>query len=320
MDLLDSVRTRCEKVAEISRHVQINVNALPSYAAALPLERIANPVVDPDCHYLGHGTDTVSFFMVLDTVNFGSGYFPHMKKRPGMSGYFTVASSLNDYFNTNGPFSARELINLSITDCCRIFDQDIVNEHIRELMHLFASALNDLGQFLTDRFHGSFTAPVEQAGGSAEELVRQLIAMSFFNDVESYGEFRVPFFKRAQLTVADLNLAFAGQGPGNFNDLDRLTMFADNLVPHVLRVDGILRYENNLAQKIDREELIYSGSPEEVEIRACAIHVVELLAAELKRQGSEVTSMQLDYLLWNRGQQPFYKRGKPRHRTRSVFY
>jgi hypothetical protein len=30
--------------------------------------------------------------------------------------------------------------------------------------------------------------------------------------------------------------------------------------------------------------------------------------------------MALDYLLWTRGQQPEYKRAKPRHRTRTVFY
>lgn len=32
-----------------------------------------------------------------------------------------------------------------------------------------------------------------------------------------------------------------------------------------------------------------------------------------------VTSMQLDYVLWNRGRQPAYK-AQPRHRARSVFY
>ena len=32
-----------------------------------------------------------------------------------------------------------------------------------------------------------------------------------------------------------------------------------------------------------------------------------------------VTSMQLDYVLWNRGQQARYK-AEPRHRTRTVFY
>ncbi len=30
--------------------------------------------------------------------------------------------------------------------------------------------------------------------------------------------------------------------------------------------------------------------------------------------------MDADYRLWNRGQQPYFKQVKPRHRTRTVFY
>ena len=44
------------------------------------------------------------------------------------------------------------------------------------------------------------------------------------------------FYKRAQILPADLALA----GVAQFADLDRLTLFADNLVPHVLRCDGVL--------------------------------------------------------------------------------
>ena len=39
------------------------------------------------------------------------------------------------------------------------------------------------------------------------------------------------FYKRAQIVASDLALA----GVAEFDDLDRLTIFADNLVPHVLR-------------------------------------------------------------------------------------
>ncbi|MCK4987253.1 MAG: hypothetical protein KAS40_17100, partial [Desulfobacterales bacterium] len=61
------------------------------------------------------------------------------------------------------------------------------------------------------------------------------------------------------------------------------------------------------------------GSAEEIEIRACALQAVELLKNELNRSGRHVTSMGLDFLLWNRGRQPAYK-SIPRHRSRTVFY
>jgi hypothetical protein len=125
--------------------------------------------------------------------------------------------------------------------------------------------------------------------------------MPFFDDVG--------FWKRAQITPNDLVLA----GVAEFSDLDRLTIFADNLVPHVLRVDGVLRYEPALAARIDAEELLPPGA-EEREIRACAVHACEILSRRLG-----VPARSIDVALWQRGQSPEYK-AVPRHRTRTVFY
>lgn len=160
---------------------------------------------------------------------------------------------------------------------------------------------------------------MEAAGHSAVRLVQMLVEMPYFDDVQRHEEQRVPFYKRAQLTAADLSLALGGAGLGRFHDLDQLTIFADNLVPHVLRVDGILTYDAGLAARIDDEALLARGSPEEVEIRACAVHAAELLVQELRQGGHGVPAMRLDYVLWNRGQQPNYK-ARPRHRVRIVFY
>ena len=152
-----------------------------------------------------------------------------------------------------------------------------------------------------NRFEGQFGALVETAGGSAEHLVALLSEMPYFNDVEPYEELQVPFFKRAQITAANLSLAFGAQGPGRFHDLHRLTMFADNLVPHVLRVDKVLRYDPALISRINRFELIPARSPEEVELRACAVHAVELLVSELGASGHRLTAMEADNLLWKPG-------------------
>lgn len=320
MSVLGEVRGACRAVAERATYVRIDQERLSGYAHSLPLERARAPEHDPDHHYLGHGADTVAFFVTLDAINFGSGYFPYLKKRHGLSGYFTVATSLTEHFRSNGPIPAERLAELSATDCAGIFGQDLERGPVRELMGLFATALNELGTYLLLRFDGSSVALVESAGGWAERLVRQLAEMPFFEDVEPYGEIRVPFYKRAQLTCADLSLAFGGRGWGRFEDLDELTIFADNLVPHVLRVDGLLRYDPDLAARIDREEPIPAGSPGEVEIRACALHAVELLVEELRRAGHRVSAMELDHVLWNRGQATEYKRDRPRHRTRTVYY
>ena len=317
--IFDQIRDNCARVAARSGQVHINFDRIPSYAAALPLKELAAPLLDPNCHYLGRQQDTLAFLLILDTVNFGSGYFPHLRKRPGMSGYFTTASSLHDYFKKRGPLSADQLAVISVEHCTRIFEQDPANEPIRELMQHFATALNDLGRYLLNQFNGSFSELVEAADSSAGRLVKLLRNMPYFNDVVSYHNLEVPFFKRAQIAAADLALAFNGQSWGYFGDMDQLTIFADNLVPHVLRMDSVLSYEESLISRIEAVELIPAGSAEEVEIRACAVHAVELIKQAICAAGHYITSSQLDYFLWNRGQQPQYN-AVPRHRSRTVFY
>ena len=326
LSLFENIRTACREVAERARYVHLKLDALPAYVALLPL-RDLHPTYDPVHHYLGPPDATATYVLTLDAVNFGSGYFPHLLKRPGMSGYFTVASHLKDRFDARGPLSAAALRGLTVEDCAAMFGQDVQDPVRAELMHLFAKALNDLGTLLLGRYSGSFVSLIEAARGSAERLCTLLADMPYFQDVATYpavgdrlgGELDVPLYKRAQITASDLSLAFEGQGYGHFADLRRLTIFADNLVPHVLRVDGVLDYDASLAARIDAGELIAAGSPEEVEIRAVALHAVERMVEALREAGRDVTAQELDFLLWNRGQEPKYK-AVPRHRTRTVFY
>jgi hypothetical protein len=320
MSVTDEIRGACAAVAGRARVVRVNEDAIERYAGSLPLERAVAPTVDRATHYVADEAGTAAYFVTLDAINFGSGYFPHLAKRPGMSGYFTVASSLKEEFDRNGPMSAGRLAAITAEDCAGLFGQPEENRPVMELMGLFARALNDLGRLLLAKYGAGFERLIGAAGGSAERLITVLAEMPFFRDVERYEGLEVPFYKRAQLTAADLSLALGGRGLGAFTDLDRLTIFADNLVPHVLRVDGVLAYDAELAARIDREEVIAAGSAEEVEIRAGAVHAVELMRAALARGRRAVTSMGLDYVLWNRGQERYYKTVKPRHRARTVYY
>ena len=319
MNTLEHVRSACKAVAAQATHVLINHERIPAYAASLIPHLADKQTLDPSRHYVGHGEDSVAFIITLDAINFGSGYFPHLRKRPGMSGYFTIASSLTDSFTKRGPLSARELSEITTSGCARMFAQDIGNPAIAELMSLFSRALNDLGSYLCARFHGRFTDLIVAADHSAVRLVDILRVMPLFFDEEKYRGMSVPFYKRAQITASDLAIAFDGRGPGEFHDLNRLTIFADNMVPHVLRVDGILSYNKDLLARIGQGELIPAGSEEEVEMRACAVHAVELIARAITATGDQVTAQQLDNALWNKGQNSEYK-AIPRHRTRTPYY
>jgi hypothetical protein len=318
--LLNTVRQGCRFVSAHAEHVRIRAGRLPDFARSLSLKTLSSPQIDWGHHFRGSEDDTAAFFIILDTINFGSGFFPHLKKLPGLSGYFTIASHLTEHFKNHGPMACNTIKEIMPRDCFRIFRQEPDNPHIEALMRLFAEALNDLGTFVETRFNGRFSGIIESADGSAEKLVGILSEMAFFRDVQPYKGQDISFFKRAQLMAADLHCCFEGRGLGRFEDLDRLTIFADNLVPHVLRLDGILEYSKDLIKRIDQEVMIPKDSPEEIEIRASALHAVEQMVQILKADGTHVTAMGIDSLLWNRGQSPHYKKTKPRHRTRTVFY
>lgn len=316
--LFSRIRSAAARVAQDAQFVNLQEDRIAPYAASLSLQGLPEPVYDTEHHFRGSATDTVAYLLTLDSVNFGSGYFPHLRKRAGMSGYFTVASSLSEHWQRHGPLTPAQLRSISAERCATMFGQSLDDPAVAELMGLFARALRDLGAWL-QAYDDEPLAPFAASAGSAERLIEQLATMPLYRDVALYHGQPVPLYKRAQLLTADMALAFDHQGPGAFHDLDDLTIFADNLVPHVLRVDGLLRYEPDLVTRINDGELIPAGSPEETEIRAVGLHAVERLADALRAQGTQVTARELDYLLWHRGQAPHYK-AQPRHRARSVFY
>ena len=319
MSVFDRIRESCAEVSRRARHVRIDRERLRAFLAELLAEPGRPAGLDPAHHLLGRGGDTLAYVVTLDAINFGSGWFPYVVKRPGLSGYFTMAHALREHFEARGPWSAGELVKLDAAECGRVLGQPPGVPERSELLELYARALNDLGRFLVQRHAGRFEGIVEQARGSCAALVDELATMPLYRDVERYDELEVPFYKRAQLTGADLASAFGGEGPGRFEDLAELTIFADNLVPHVLRREGVLVYSPQLTARIDRSELIESGSHEEVELRAASVHAVEGCVAEARRLGVETSAQQLDYRLWTRGQRPEYK-AHPRHRTRTTYY
>jgi hypothetical protein len=300
MSLPEETRAACARVADGARRVRIEDGAIPAYARTLPA--LSPPA--PDLAPGATDEERAAFSLQLNAVNFGSGWFPTLRKPPGLSGFRTVEAGLK----ARGPWTARELTGVAATDAAATFGgQD--PEH--PLMALFATALQELGEHVLAQHGGSFLALARAGGGSAVALAERLAALPTWHDVSPYDGAPVPFFKRAQLAAADLHL----QGIAPADDVAALTLFADNLVPHVLRIDGVLAFDEALVARIDREELIEHDSPEEVEIRACALHAVELLVAA---HGS-TTATAVDNALWHRGGDPRYK-ARPRHRACTTAY
>src|SRR5881392_1820666 len=135
MGLSDRVRENAAAIAATARHVAIDLDRLGS------IEPGPAPVLDPERHFLdGSREDVAAYLLTLDAINFGSGWFPTLRKRPGSSGYYTVAWALADRFRSHGPWSNQELRDLDPRELSDVLGQD----RGHELIQLYTSALHQL--------------------------------------------------------------------------------------------------------------------------------------------------------------------------------
>jgi len=284
----EEIRVACREVVAAARWVRIDDAALERIDPGDP------PKLDPAVHFLDGPPEAVAtYVLALDAVNFGSGWFAELARGPGGFGYETVAGALAERFRAE-PWTPEDMRALCTEEVGPLFGLETAHP----LAGLFTAALRELGGFLEG-------CPVLElvagADGSAERFAERLsTGMTMWRD---------PLAKRAQLAASDLVLA----GVAEFADLGALTIFADNLVPHVLRRDGALVVDPALERYLDAGRLLETGR-EELELRAAAVVAGQRLARHLG-----VTERNLDGMVWQRGQAERYA-DPPAHRCHTTAY
>ncbi|ETO23699.1 hypothetical protein RFI_13480 [Reticulomyxa filosa] len=185
--------------------------------------------------------------------------------------------------------------------------------------------LRETGRALCEKFGGECIRMIESAENNALKLL-QLIIENFrgFSDIGICpwtGE-QTFFYKRAQIFVGDICMAFENKGIGYFHNIHQITCFADYRIPQLLQSLGIIQYSERLQTIIHSKKLIPQNSRFEILIRSatiCAVEKIKFFTSQLFHK--QYTSMQLDVLLWNRGE--LLSKNNllaPHHRTLSIFY
>ncbi|MDY7036595.1 MAG: queuosine salvage family protein, partial [Thermodesulfobacteriota bacterium] len=225
-EVLDSAR----KVAEESRHVMIDKKALTRFCRQLPVFGMEVPPWENSYHFYDGAEKTVSYLLVLDSLNFC--FWPaHGEKKweieydsEKLSGYYALAASLKNAVERGIPITnAVYLAELSLKDLKRILS----GSGRLQLLEKRVKILNELGRVLVEDFHGKAESLVGAASHSAGRLARLLAdKLISFQDVAKYKGKKVFFYKRAQIFAADLHATFKGKDWGRFKDMGGLTAFA----------------------------------------------------------------------------------------------
>lgn len=153
-----------------------------------------------------------------------------------------------------------------------------------------------------------------------------LLASSFsqYYDVQVDSAKNVlPFHKRAQLLVMIYHgRALASDGALQpIRDAHKIGPLADYQVPNALRTLGILKYCEELANRVDMGWIVEKNSQEEIEIRAQTVHAMCRLLDEInvlrrKNHIKKITMVELDYVIWRMGRESKLKH----HRTFTTAY
>jgi len=318
---METVLDTTRYVVENSKHVTIDREKLRDFCEGYNLESTKHWLKEApfDLSQLDE-TERVNFLFVFNSINFcywGEPKWTVVYRGEESDGAWGMITAFGRAIETGNPImNADFLAELSREELEGIFSGNVPIPLFAERLEI----LVELGKILRDRFGGSFINVIESALGDALRLV-DLIVENFpsYEDVSPYNDRKILFQKRAQLLVSDIHHVFEGIGPGRFHNTNRLTAFADYKIPQVLRKLGILRYGDDLAERVDEMILIPKNSPEEIEIRANTIWAVEFTREILDRRFPGIKSILVNDMFWLRGQLKSPD-DRPYHRTRTTSY
>jgi hypothetical protein len=269
---------------------------------------------------------TANWILLLDALNFcfwGEPGGPRWRVEwcgRTYDGYYALAAALSRALDEGYPlWDAAHLNRMDASTLATIL-RPIEGDPPMPLFEQRLANAREVGAVLLERYAGRFSSAVTALDGDAVALAH-LLARNFssFDDVARWHGAPVPFYKRAQICVADLAAAFQWQGIGALQHLDELTAFADYKLPQLLRQLGALVYADELAVRVDAYDPLTAGSEEEIEIRAGTIWAVQLLERRLAARGIARSASELDYRLWVESQ-GIAGGARPYHRTRTIYY
>nr|VZI18438.1 unnamed protein product [Spirometra erinaceieuropaei] len=255
-----SPRESAKFITEHADHVKINNDAIQPLAQKfyddLKAGTFGSSWADIAMHPKTMDVSTVRWIFLVDSLNFsfwteGVKYVVSFRGE-AHTGYMALCAAVNRALEEGiDLLDANVLASLTLEKTKHIFRSDTSAEiPLLETRH---KIMLSHAETLLKKYNGCFSNCLTSCNGSAADLLA-LVTRDFpsFDDRAVFKGQPVTLWKRAQILVADLWLAFKGQSFGHFKDIDSLTAFADYRVPQVLAYFGVLEYDSELRQRLDK--------------------------------------------------------------------
>jgi hypothetical protein len=315
--VLDSV----EYVITNSNNISINRKAIEFFCQNNYIDNNINWLVSsPSIIDSLAFNEKLKFVTLLNSISFCFWHIPKWQisyKNKLFDGSWGMVAAISKAIENNKSLlDFNHLKSLSLED----FNVMVKDDTKLLLQKERVEILNEVASKMINNFNSDVYELIRFAKFDAVLLQNILLSeFTSFTDSSMYNNQLVHFNKRAQLLAADLNYLLIKNGEKGLLNIEKITACADYKIPYILREFGMISYSNELSKLIDNRIQIGKGSKEEIEIRAHAIWVVELMKQEYNKLGISIESHQINDFLWMISQikNPIYK---PYHLTITTSY
>jgi Potential Queuosine, Q, salvage protein family len=322
--VLDSVRYAVES----SRDVETHYNKIVEVASWMAYEELPMPEFTlPFGVGQGNADDAIDFVMAANSIDTAfTDFSNHEKFQVDYAGQHWSDSDaefacIKRVVDNGVPFlDGNYLAKMSKAELNKVFEGNIEMPMLDEKLEV----LHQVGKVLEEKYNGRFHTFVkscspklyDNGNGLIDRLVKEFPR---FNDVSMLDGHEIKFYKLAQLGVWMLYATLHPLGKFQLDDPQKMTAFADYIVPVALRLHGITSYSERLEKAINSHQLIPRDFRWEIEIRAHCIYATALLTEEINKlrpANMQVIIPQIDARFWTH----FHTTTWPHHLTRTIMY
>src|SRR5215813_135602 len=286
--VLDSLRP----VIEHSRDVRTNVEKIVEVAGWMAYEELPLPEFAlPFGIGTGPADDSIDFILVADSIDTAfTDFKTHTKFQVDFqdqhwSDSDAMFACLKRALDAGIPVTdGKFLAKVSREDLGKIFTGNIAMPMLDEKL----AVLHEVGAVLAAKYDGRFANFVhscsprlyDNGNGLIDRMIKEFPR---FDDVSTLDGHEIKFYKLAQLGIWMMYATLHKSGKFRLDDPEKMTAFADYIVPVALRLLGITSYSKELEHAINSYQLIPRDSRREIEIRAHCLYATALLTEEINR-------------------------------------
>lgn len=315
-------------VIEHSRDLRTNVDRIKEVAGWMAYEEL--PMPDYQLPFgIGQGSvdETIDFVMTADSIDTAfTDFKTHTKFQVDFAGRHwsdsdAMFACMKRAMDNGIPIlDGKFLSQVTRKELERIFAGNIEMPMLDEKMEVWHQVGGVLVAKYGGRFHNLLRSCPPRLYDDGKGMIDRLVKeFPRFNDVSQYDGHTIKFYKLPQLGIWFVYSALRKNGQFPIEDIEKMTAFADYIVPVGLRLMGITSYSEKLESAINSYTLIPRDSDWEVEIRAHCIYATALLCQEINKKRSaenKIIIPQIDARFWL----PYHTTSWPHHLTKTIMY